>query len=68
LLVVLQDGFALPPIPPPMVRLGDANNANVCSWRATGEIVSVTLEAMSLEVVLGLVAVSVSHQSSAAAL
>eukprot|EP01047_Picozoa_sp_COSAG01_P049636 COSAG01_NODE_4938_length_4609_cov_4.379157_7_plen_52_part_00 len=51
-----------------MVQLGDANNANVCSWRATGEIVSVTLEAMSLEVVLGLVAVSVSHQSSAEAL
>ena len=59
----VRDGFCLPATPPPMVQLGDANNANVYSWRATAHMESVTLEAMSLEVVLGLVAVSVSHHS-----
>ena len=61
----VRDGFCLPPTPPATVQLGDANNANVYSWRASAQMESVTLEAMSLEVVIGLVAVSVSRHSVA---
>ena len=54
-----RDNFCLPPVPPPTVQLGHANRAMVYSWRAKGEMASVTVEALSLEVVLGLLAVSV---------
>jgi hypothetical protein len=59
----VRDGFCLPATPPPTMQLGKNNNANVYSWRATGEMESVTVEALSLEVVIGLLAVSVSRAS-----
>ena len=55
----VRDGFCLPPVPPPTVQLGEANRAMVYSWRAKGAMAAVTVEALSLEVVLGLLAVSV---------
>jgi hypothetical protein len=61
----VRDGFCLPPTPPPTMQLGEANRAMVYSWRATTAMESVTLEALSLEVVLGLLAVSVSHNAPA---
>ena len=57
----VRDGFCLPQTPPQTVQLGQANSANVYAWQASRPMQSVTLEAMSLEVVLGLVAVSVSR-------
>ena len=57
----VRDGFCLPPVPPPSVTLGDSNRAMVYSWRARGAMAAVTLEAQSLEVVLGLLAVSISR-------
>jgi hypothetical protein len=60
----VRDGFCLPPVPPPTVQLGEANRAMVYSWRAKAPMASVTLEALSLEVVIGLLAVSVSHAPS----
>ena len=56
-----RDGFCLPPEPPPQVQLGEHNRAMVYTWRVTsGGLDSVTLEALSLEVVVGLLAVSIS--------
>lgn len=58
----VRDSFCLPPVPPPTIQLGAHNRANVYSWRANGEAAAVTLEALSLEVVVGLLAVSVSKE------
>jgi hypothetical protein len=57
----VRDGFCLPPNPPPTMQLGDHNRAMVYSWRPSGALASVTVEALSLEVVVGLLAVSVSR-------
>ena len=56
-----RDAFCLPPEPPPTVQLGDHNRAMVYAWRVAGDLTSVSIEALSLEVVVGLLAVSVSH-------
>lgn len=61
-----RDGFCLPSVPPPTVQLGESNRAMVYSWRATSPMARVTLEALSLEVVVGLLAVSVSRPPTAA--
>lgn len=55
------DAFCLPPNPPAQVQLGDNLRAMVYPWplRQDGaRLVSVALETMSLEVVVGLLAVS----------
>lgn len=59
-----RDGFCLPAKPPPQVQLGEHNRAMVYTWRVLSSgLDSVTLEALSLEVVVGLLAVSISsHQ------
>ena len=57
----VRDGFCLPAKPPPTVQLGGHNRAMVYSWRPSGALTSVTIEALSLEVVVGLLAVSVSR-------
>ena len=62
-----RDGFCLPTVPPPTVQLGESNRAMVYSWRATASMARVTLEALSLEVVVGLLAVSVSHSPTTVA-
>lgn len=60
-----RDGFCLPTEPPPQVQLGEHNRAMVYTWRVmSGEVSAVTLEALSLEVVVGLLAVSVSHNTT----
>ena len=59
----VRDGFCLPRTPPRTVQLGEAHTANVYSWRATGAMEAVSVEALSLEVVIGLLAVSVSQPS-----
>lgn len=46
----VRDGFCLPSNPPPTMQLGDHNRAMVCSWRPSGTLASVTVEALSLEV------------------
>jgi len=56
-----RDKFCLPAEPPPTVQLGHSNRAMVYQWRAKGAMKAVTLEAQSLEVVVGLLAVSVSR-------
>merc|ERR1712031_56170 len=56
-----RDGFCLPPVPPPTASLGDGSRAMVYSWRASGDIKSVSVEALALEVVVGLLGISVSH-------
>jgi hypothetical protein len=54
------DAFCLPAEPPPMVELGAACRAMVLSWtlRPDAVLESVTLEALSQEVVIGLMAVT----------
>ena len=56
-----RDGFCLPKIPPAMVALGRNCNANLLGWRLRPGVAleSVTLETLSLEVVVGLMGVSV---------
>jgi hypothetical protein len=56
-----RDGFCLPKTPPPMVALGRNCNANLLSWRLRPGVAlaSVTLETLSLEVVVGLMGVTV---------
>ena len=57
-----HDGHCLPSVPPRQVRLGSNANAMVYSWNIVGaqrELESITLETLSLEVVIGLCAVSV---------
>ena len=56
-----RDKFCLPAEPPPTVQLGHNNRAMVYQWRAKAAMKAVTLEAQSLEVVVGLLAVSVSR-------
>ncbi|MGD0896745.1 MAG: hypothetical protein ABR915_02845 [Thermoguttaceae bacterium] len=54
------DAFALPPQPPPMVQLGKECRAMVLSWtlRPGATLKEIELEAMSQEVVIGLMGVS----------
>jgi len=56
-----RDGFCLPKTPPAMVALGRNCNANLLGWRLRPGVAleSVTLETLSLEVVVGLMGVSV---------
>jgi hypothetical protein len=58
-----RDGFCLPPQPPPMVQLGNNCRAMVLSrkLRKGVRLESITLEAMSEEVVIGLMAVSLAN-------
>jgi hypothetical protein len=58
-----RDGFCLPPHPPPMVQLGKNCRAIVLSRRLRSGVTleSITLEAMSEEVVIGLMAVSLAN-------
>jgi hypothetical protein len=55
-----RDGFCLPPEPPPTVQLGNNCRAMVLSWRLRpgAALESVTLEALSREVVIGLMGLS----------
>lgn len=61
-----QDGFCLPKTPPAMVALGRNCNANLLGWRLRPEVAleSVTLETLSLEVVVGLMGVSVMNPNA----
>ena len=56
------DSFCLPAVPPPTVQLGTSNRAMVYSHAlkqdAAASIVAVELEVLSLEVVIGILAVS----------
>jgi hypothetical protein len=56
-----RDGFVLPKEPPPQVQLGSDCRAIVVSWklRPGVKLASVTLEALSPEVVIGLMGVSI---------
>ena len=60
------DAFCLPAEPPPMAQLGNNCRAMVLSWRLRpGEILeSVTLEALSQEVVIGLMGISLANARS----
>ena len=55
------DAFTLPAVPPPTVQLGAANRAMVYYWplRKGATLEAVELEALSEEVVIGILAVSV---------
>ncbi len=56
-----RDGYSLPKVPPPMVQLGANCRAMVYGWklRPGVELKEVTLETLSLDVVIGLMGVSV---------
>ena len=56
-----RDGFSLPEIPPPAVQLGDHCRAMVYGWklRPGVELSEVSLETLSLDVVIGLMGVSI---------
>ena len=56
-----RDGFCLPKNPPAMVALGRNCNANLLNWRLRPGVAleSVTLETLSMEVVVGLMGVTV---------
>ena len=56
-----RDGFSLPKTPPPQVRLGENCRAMVYGWklRPGVKLVSVSLETLSQDVVIGLMGVSV---------
>ncbi len=56
-----RDGFALPKDPPPQVQLGPDCRAIVAGWklRPGAKLASVSLEALSPEVVIGLMGVSI---------
>jgi hypothetical protein len=56
-----RDWFCLPATPPPQIKLGDDCNAMVYSFTVTSNrtMRSVMLETLSLEVVIGLMGVSV---------
>ncbi len=56
-----RDGFCLPATPPPTVQLGGNCRAMVLPWRLAGRAANVTLEALSLEVVVGLLAATVTR-------
>ena len=60
-----RDWHALPPTPPASVQLGKDLNAMVYRWNVvpkSATLVSVTLETLSLEVVVGLLGLTVEHQ------
>jgi hypothetical protein len=61
----VRDGFVLPKEPPMQVMLGENCRSIVCSWklRANVKLASVTLETLSGDVVIGLMAVSVMNPS-----
>jgi hypothetical protein len=61
-----RDGYALPKTPPAQVQLGTNCRAMVYGWklRPGVELNEVTLETMSLDVVIGLMGVSVMNPSS----
>lgn len=56
-----RDGFSLPKDPPTQVQLGENCRAMVYGWklRTDAKLASVTLETLSLDVVIGLMGVSV---------
>lgn len=56
-----RDGFALPKEPPPQVQLGPDCRAIIAGWklRPGAKLASISLETLSPEVVIGLMAVSV---------
>ena len=58
----VRDWHALPPTPPASVQLGKDMNAMVYRWNVvpkSASLVSVTLETLSLEVVVGLLGLTV---------
>ena len=61
-----RDGFCLPAAPPATIQLGNNCRANLLSWRLRPgiNVESVTLEALSQEVVVGLMGVSVMNTGS----
>lgn len=62
-----HDAFCLPPEPPPQVQLGDNCRAMVLAWklRPTVPLVSVTLETLSSDVVIGLLGLTLEHHAPA---
>jgi len=55
------DAFSLPPVPPPSVQLGNSNRAMVYSHPLrSATLLAVELEVLSQEVVIGLLAISLS--------
>ena len=61
-----RDAFCLPPVPPAMVQLGKNCRANLLSWRLRPgvSVESITLEALSQEVIVGLMGLSVMNPGS----
>ena len=61
------DAFALPLQPPPIVQLGSECRAMVLSWKLQPgvKLESITLEALSQEVVVGLMGVSLMNSEAA---
>jgi hypothetical protein len=61
-----RDGFCLPKEPPPMVQLGSNCRAMVLSWRLRPGVAleSIALEALSQEVVIGLMGVSLMNPAA----
>ena len=60
-----RDAFCLPPVPPPTVQLGKHNRAMVYSFRLSGQLAAIELEALSLEIVMGFLGVSLSRPNPA---
>jgi hypothetical protein len=55
------NAFCMPAVPPPTVQLGNNCRAMVLPWRLAGRVDTVVVEALSLEVVVGVLAASVTR-------
>lgn len=61
-----RDAFCLPRVPPPTLQLGENCRAMLLPWKLSGRISRVELQALSLEIVVGLVGASVTRAAAAA--